>query len=120
MIRLVGIPWGNAEPPKEANCLTLVLYAQKLLWGREIRLDMPITWTAETLRDRSYEIETEIVRFAKRVDKPEIGDIGLIETCGFLHLITFVEVEKVLHTILDSKSRISRYKGKGASIWRVF
>ena len=38
MKRLVGIPWGHKAPPKEADCVSLMLYAQRILWGRDINL----------------------------------------------------------------------------------
>lgn len=120
MNRLVGIPWGQKQPPEEADCLTLAVYAQKVLWGKEIVFDFPIDWTAKTHRKRSYEMIKQISKYAIQVEEPKIGCVGLIEISGFLHLITFVETDKVLHTILNGKSRISRYRGKGASIWSLF
>jgi hypothetical protein len=119
MMRLIGIPWGNGTPPKEADCLTLAIYAQKLLWGKDIKVDRNIDWTPDTLRERSYEVEKELSRFAFRVPEAEIGDVAFIETCGYMHLVTFVDVGKILHTILNGKSRISRFRGKEVSIWSL-
>ena len=119
MMRLVGIPWGKKSPPEEANCLTLAIYAQKILWSREVNLDMGVDWTDETLRIRSHEIGKEIARFAIKIDEPEPGDVGIIETCGYCHLVTFVSPDRILHTILDGKSRISRLRRKEVSAWRV-
>lgn len=119
MNRLVGIPWGNKNPPEEANCLTLAIYAQKILWNKDVALNISIDWNLKNLKERSQEIEKEIACYAIQVEEPKIGCVGLMEICGFLHLITFVETDKVLHTILNGKSRISRYRGKEASIWSL-
>lgn len=119
MNRLVGIPWGQKPPPEEADCLTLAVYAQRVLWGRKVNLDMDIDWTDATLRERSHKIEKEIARFAMRVDTPEPGDVGLLDTCGYLHLVTFVTSDRILHAVLGGKSRISRLRRKEVDIWRV-
>ncbi len=119
MMRLIGIPWGTKPPPEEADCLTLAIYAQKLIWNRDIQLDMNIDWTLDTLRERSYEIEKEISRFAFRVPEAEVGDVAIIETCGYHHLVTFVDIGKILHTMLNGRSRISRFRGKVVSVWSL-
>lgn len=121
MIRLIGIPWGSSQPPKEADCLSLVLYAQKLLWNRELKINADMHWNKRTLRGKSLEIERLIKDYCIRVTSPAEGDIGMIRTLGYCHLFTCLGSNKILHTAKDSTSRISRfdYENEKATYWRV-
>lgn len=121
---LVGIPWsGEDRPPVGADCVTLAVYAQRKLWGREIPLDMSLDWDEDTLMERSHEISRQVARFAVPVDVPEPGDVGIMETCGYCHLVTFIRSDLVLHTVRGGASRLSRYtaafRRRMKSTWRI-
>ena len=121
---LVGIPWNGIDlPPFGADCVSLAVYAQKVLWGREVDLDMSLDWNEGDLRERSQEIRRHVSRFAYPVKTPEAGDVGVMATCGYCHLITFVDDDLVLHTVQGGSSRLSRYTSgfqrRMESIWRI-
>jgi len=120
---LVGIPWsGDKKPPEGADCVTLMLYAQKILWGRQIVLDMDISWNESNHKARSHDIGKYIGGIADRIREPEEGAIGIVEAFGYSHLVTFIDEYRVLHIVLGSDSRISRcspaLKRRAQSIWR--
>ena len=121
MDRLVGIPWGLGNPPEEADCLSLAIYAQEILWGRKVELgDIDTCWHNKDLRQFSHQILEIIPQFCDEVKEFKVGDMATVETIGYCHVLTLVESGLILHTGLNSASRISRYRPlKGIRFWRL-
>lgn len=115
---LVGIPWGRRPPPDEADCVSLAVYAQCVLWGRDVPLSVDLSWTEETLRERSREIEREVLRTCVPAERAEPGCVAVVPAAGYLHLVTFVEAGRILHTTIGGGSRISKFRGE-VQAWRV-
>jgi len=126
MRSLVGIPWsGKDQPPEGADCFSLAVYAQKILWGREISPDLygDVSWTREDLLSRSRDIEAKVGTFCERIEGLEVGGFVVVRIVGYDHLMTCVEPGMVLHIMQDSTSRISRwgraFESRVRSFWRV-
>ena len=119
--RLIGIPWGSGNPPEEADCVSLAIYAQEILWGRKVELgDIDTCWHDKDLRQFSHQILEIIPQFCNEVKEFQIGDIATVETIGYCHVLTLVESGLILHSGLNSASRISRYRPlKGIRFWRL-
>lgn len=119
--RLIGIPWGSGNPPKEADCLSLAIYAQDLLWGRKVDLgDIDTCWHDKDLRQFSHNILKIIPQFCDEVKEFQVGDMATVETIGYCHVLTLVDEGLILHTGLNSTSRISKYRPlKGIRFWRL-
>lgn len=121
MDRLIGIPWGDGNPPEQADCLSLVIYAQEILWNRHVDLtDIDTCWSNKDLREFSHRTREIIPQFCNEVESPTIGDIILVETLGYCHALTMVDKDLILHTGIGSTSRISRYRPrKDMTFWRL-
>ena len=77
---------------------------KKLLWGREIDLKgINTNWQELSLREMSFEIEKVVPTLFDEIDYPIVGGIGTIETVGFKHIVTFVAIDLILHTCINSK-----------------
>lgn len=123
---LIGIPWScGGRPPEGADCFSLAVYAQKVLWGREISPDLygDVSWDPGNLLLRSREIEAKVSTFCERVGDLQVGGLVVVRIVGFDHLMTCVEPGQVLHIMQDSDSRISRwgraFESRVRSYWRV-
>ena len=119
--RLIGIPWGSGNPPEEADCLSLAIYAQEILWGRKVELgDTDTCWDDKDLRQFSHNILEIIPQFCDEVNEFKVGDMATVETIGYCHVLTLVDEGLILHTGLNSTSRISKYRPlKGIRFWRL-
>ena len=119
--RLIGIPWGSGNPPEEADCLSLAIYTQEVLWGRKVELgDIDTCWHDKDLRQFSHQILEIIPQFCDEVKEFKVGDMATVETIGYCHVLTLVDEGLVLHTGLNSTSRISKYRPlKGIRFWRL-
>lgn len=123
---LVGIPWRcGGCPPEGADCFSLAVYAQRVLWGREISPDLygDVSWDSDNLRLRSRDIEAKVETFCERIEDLEVGGLVVVRIVGYDHLMTCVEPGKVLHIMQDHDSRISRwgqaFESRVRSFWRV-
>ena len=102
MKRLVGIPWGHKAPPKEADCVSLMLYAQRILWGRDINLThIDMRWTQDALLDASEKIRNIVPVFCTQIENPEVGGIATVDTLGHTHIITIIEKDKLLDIVIN-------------------
>ncbi len=126
LAHLVGIPWCcGGRPPEGADCFSLAVYAQRILWSREISPDLygDVSWTLEDLQSRSRDIEAKVATFCERIESLEVGGLVVVRIVGYDHLMTFVEPGMVLHIMQDSTSRISRwgraFESRTRSFWRV-
>jgi hypothetical protein len=126
MRSLVGIPWsGNNQPPEGADCFSLAVYAQRVLWGREISPDLygDVSWNPGDLLSRSRDIETKVGAFSERIEGLEVGGLVVVRIVGYDHLMTCLEPGSVLHIMQNSTSRISRwgraFESRVRSFWRV-
>lgn len=124
---LVGIPWSSAPPPEGADCLTLAVYAQAVLWGRHINLwdygDPSWACDEEALTKTREALERGLTGFCDPVDSPQVGDMATISAFGYVHVVTFINPFSVLHILQNRRSRISRYgewmKRRTRAFWRV-
>lgn len=126
MRNLVGIPWSSEDqPPQGADCFSLAVYAQQILWGREISPDLygDVSWNPGDLLSRSRDIETKVGAFSDRIEGLEVGGLVVVRIVGYDHLMTCVEPGSVLHIMQNSTSRISRwgraFESRVRSFWRV-
>jgi hypothetical protein len=119
--RLIGIPWGSGNPPEEADCLSLAIYAQEVLWGRKVELgDIDTCWHDKDLRQFSHNILEIIPQFCDEVKEFKVGDMATVETIGYCHVLTLVDEGLILHTGINSTSRICRYRPlKSMRFWRL-
>lgn len=119
---LIGIPWGKWPPPESADCFSLAVYAQKVLWGREI--DVPAlgdpSWTEENLKLKSQEVREALPKFADRVTEQQEGDMAVFVLGGYTHLGTMIDRWHILHIVIEKHSRVSKLAGWPVnSFWRV-
>lgn len=119
---LIGIPWGYGPPPESADCFSLAIYAQKVLWEREI--DVPAlgdpSWTEESLKRKSQEVREALPKFADRVTEQQEGDMVVFVLAGYTHLGTMIDRWHILHIVMEKQSRVSKLAGWPVdSFWRV-
>jgi hypothetical protein len=120
LVSLVGIPWGYKAPPEEANCLSLMLYAQEVLFGRKINIEEDQSCSSDNLVERSNDISQYMNKYGYKVETPQAGDVGFMPICGYRHIMTFLSSNEVLHILINKTSRINRIKSlRGIEIWRV-
>jgi cell wall-associated NlpC family hydrolase len=120
--QLIGIPWGYGPPPESADCFSLAIYAQEMLFGHKI--DVPSlgdpSWNRAMLKEKSHEIQEALPKFADKVKEQEKGDLVLFTVGGYTHLATLIDKWHMLHIFIDKKSRVSRLSGWPIdSFWRV-
>lgn len=120
LLSLIGIPWGYKAPPEEANCLSLMLYTQEVLFGRKINIEEDMACNKDDLVKRSNEIGQYMNKYCYRVDEPQAGDVGFMPMCGYRHIVTFLSKNEVLHILINKTSRINKIRSlRGVEIWRV-
>lgn len=111
MNRLVGIPWGHKPPPQEADCTSLMLYAQEIMWGRRIDMSgISIEWEDDKLDEASKRIEIAVPKVFDRVEIPCVGGIATMKTLGYTHVITILDKDLLLHTVINRSSRIVKFR----------
>ena len=68
----------------------------------------------------SFEIEKVVPTLFDEIDYPIVGGIGTIETVGFKHIVTFVAIDLILHTCINSKSRMSKFReSTRMTYWKI-
>ena len=106
MIRdLVGVPWEYGE----MDCWKLMILAQKMLWGRDIKTRRSQAYTPRTLVEKSGDILCELNDLGEKIRTPRAGDILVLRLQGGYHVATFVSNYEILHIYENHTSRVSRY-----------
>jgi hypothetical protein len=102
---LVGLKWRD----NELDCVKLMIMAQRELWGREIQASQEYFYSREEIKEVSMNIIEEMERIAYRVERPQEGDVAVLNIHGGLHVATFVSDMEILHIFEGHTSRIARY-----------
>jgi len=120
--RLIGIPWGYGPPPESADCISLAVYCQKVLFGNDVAIDKT---DLDSFRGKISEFGLDDLRvvlsnFAYPVNNPDKGDVAVIRLGEYGHIATLIDKWHILHILVARKSRVSKLsKWPIDSFWRV-
>jgi len=124
---LIGIPWSRSAPPDGADCFSLALYAQEVLWGRQVdpwRYGDPSWSTDEEMLGKTLaDLEAGLARFCDRADGPAEGIMATVSAFGYVHVVTFVDPFHVLHIAKGKTSQVSPFgswfRSRVRAYWKI-